>query len=96
MDLGFTGGFEIFGKRYPRLPFDINWANDLNEAACRTYERNLKGTIHCGDAWEMLPKMPKTADVLIGGFPCQDISINGKGRGVSGARSQLCSENDSR
>lgn len=89
MDLGFTGGFEIFGKRYPKLPFDIIWANDLNEAACRTYERNLKGGIHCGDAWSMLPKLPKKADVLIGGFPCQDISINGKGKGVSGARSGL-------
>lgn len=89
MDLGFSGGFEIFDKRYPRLPFDIIWANDLNEAACRTYERNLKGSIHCGDAWEMLSKLPKKADVLIGGFPCQDISINGKGRGVSGERSGL-------
>jgi DNA (cytosine-5)-methyltransferase 1 len=28
-------------------------------------------------------------DVLIGGFPCQDISINGKGAGISGKRSGL-------
>jgi DNA (cytosine-5)-methyltransferase 1 len=89
MDLGFTGGFRIFGKRYPKLPFDMVWANDLNEAACRTYKRNLGGHVHCGDIWNLIDTMPKRADVLIGGFPCQDISINGKGRGVNGARSGL-------
>lgn len=31
----------------------------------------------------------KLVDVLIGGFPCQDISVNGKGAGVNGARSGL-------
>lgn len=31
-------------------------------------------------------------DVLCGGFPCQDISIAGKGAGLSGARSGLWSE----
>ncbi len=89
MDLGFSGGFEIFGQRYPSLPFDIIWANDINEAACRTYERNLGHYSHCGSIWDVLDSMPKSADVLIGGFPCQDISVNGKRAGVSGARSGL-------
>jgi DNA (cytosine-5)-methyltransferase 1 len=89
MDLGFQGGFEIFGKLYPKLPFEIIWANDLNEAACRTYRKNLGDHIHCGDVWSLVPKLPKKTDILIGGFPCQDISINGKGVGVSGARSGL-------
>ena len=33
--------------------------------------------------------IPPAADVVIGGFPCQDISINGKGAGVDGKRSGL-------
>ena len=33
--------------------------------------------------------MPETCDLLIGGFPCQDISINGKRRGIAGERSGL-------
>lgn len=33
--------------------------------------------------------MPESADVLVGGFPCQDISVNGKRTGVNGARSGL-------
>lgn len=89
MDLGFTGGFSVFGRRYDRLPFNIIWANDLNPAACRTYRRNLHDDIHCGDVWDLIPKLPAKIDVLIGGFPCQDISVNGKGKGVDGRRSGL-------
>lgn len=89
MDLGFTGNFSLFGNNYTRLPFEIIWANDLNEHACRTYEKNLGHPIHCGDIWNFLDRLPTTTDILIGGFPCQDISVNGKGAGIKGARSGL-------
>jgi len=89
MDLGFRGGFEIFGERYSSLPFEIVWANDLNAAACRTYQRNLGHDIRCGSVWDVIDTMPKSADVVIGGFPCQDLSVNGKRAGVAGARSGL-------
>ena len=89
MDLGFRGGFSIFGKKYLKNAFKIIWANEINQAACRTYRRNIDENIHCGDIWDFIGKLPKTADVLIGGFPCQDLSINGKGLGVKGKRSSL-------
>jgi DNA (cytosine-5)-methyltransferase 1 len=89
MDLGFRGGFSFLGHRYKRLPFEVMWANDLNEAACRTYKRNLNHDIHCGSIWDVIDTMPTSTDVLIGGFPCQDISVNGKGAGVKGKRSGL-------
>jgi len=89
MDLGFRGGFEVFGRRYRSLPFKIVWANDLNGEACKTYEWNLAHEILRGDVWELLDRMPARADVLIGGFPCQDISVNGKRTGVNGKRSGL-------
>lgn len=89
MDLGFQGGFEIFGRRYASLPFEILWSNDLNKAACQTYARNLGHQSSCGDIWEALDSMPQSADVIIGGFPCQDISVNGKRQGVGGSRSGL-------
>ena len=76
MDLGFQGGFKVFGRKYGRLPFSIIWANDSNVAACRSYQRNLHDDIHCADVWDVLDTMPKKTDVLIGGFPCQDISVN--------------------
>ena len=89
MDLGFRGGFEVFGQSYAQLPFEINWANDINPAACKTYRLNLKETIHCADIRDIIDQMPNQADVVIGGFPCQDISINGLRKGVEGAKSGL-------
>ncbi len=89
MDLGFRGGFKIFGRKYAKQPFKIIWANEMNEAACRTYRKNLDKNIHCGDIWDFINKLPNSADVLIGGFPCQDLSINGKGLGINGKRSSL-------
>lgn len=89
MDLGFKGGFASLGRRYAKNPFKLAWANELNEAACRTYKRNIGKHIHQGDIWQMIDQMPEQADVVIGGFPCQDISVNGKGAGVAGARSGL-------
>ena len=89
MDLGFCGGFSVFGKRYPRNPFYIKWANELNQAACRTYSRNIDDSILCGDVREFMHTLPAECDVLVGGFPCQDISINGKGLGINGKRSSL-------
>ena len=89
MDLGFLGGF-AFGKRYyDRLPFEIVWANDVSDAACDTYEHNLKHTIRRGDIGTVFETLPKSVDVVIGGFPCQDVSINGSRLGASGNRTIL-------
>ncbi len=86
MDLGFRGGFSVFGRKYEPLPFEIVWANDSSEAACKTYRRNLGDHIIQDDIWETIKNnvIPRRADVVIGGFPCQDISINGKMAGVNG------------
>lgn len=89
MDLGFRGGFSVFGRRYERHPFEIVWSNEINEAACRTYRKNLCQDIRCGDVWDVMGELPKNVDVLIGGFPCQDVSINGKGAGLGGKRTSL-------
>lgn len=89
MDLGFKGGFNFLGNRYKRLPFKITWACEINEAACRTYRQNVSKHIHQGDIWELMDSLPKQAHVVVGGFPCQDISVNGKGAGIAGKRSGL-------
>jgi DNA (cytosine-5)-methyltransferase 1 len=89
MDLGFIGGFKALSAEYCKLPFDIIWANEINPYACRTYRRNIGSHIHEGNIWDLINTAPKNADVVIGGFPCQDISINGKGAGVAGNRSGL-------
>ena len=89
MDLGFQGGFDFLDTSYSHNPFKIIWANDFNGAACRTYRKNLGSHIVEGDIWQAMKHMPANADVIIGGFPCQDISVNGKGLGVDGKKSGL-------
>jgi len=89
MDLGFRGDFTFLNQFFDPLPFDIVWANDFNAAACRTYKKNLKHDIVHGDIWEHIDSIPQNADIVIGGFPCQDISVNGKGAGVDGKKSGL-------
>lgn len=89
MDLGFVGGFDFLGRHYPKTGFNIIWANEINAAACKTYRLNLGGHIVEGDVSEAIDRLPDKANVIIGGFPCQDISINGKMLGVKGKRSGL-------
>ncbi len=89
MDLGFRGNFTFLGRHYEQNPYKIVWANELNAKACATYRANLDEGIHEGDVWEYLHSLPESADLVIGGFPCQDISVNGKGAGIQGLRSGL-------
>jgi DNA (cytosine-5)-methyltransferase 1 len=89
MDLGFLGGFEFLGKKYRKTNFNIIWANEISAAACNTYRSNIGGHIIEGDIRDSIAALPKSADVVIGGFPCQDISINGKMEGINGKRSGL-------
>lgn len=89
MDLGFVGGFDVLGREYQKTGFKIIWANEISSAACKTYRKNLGDYIVEGDISEEIENLPKEADVIIGGFPCQDISINGKMLGINGKRSSL-------
>lgn len=89
LDLGFRGDFRFLDSEYSAHPFEIVWANDLNAAAVATYRRNLGEHVRVGDIWTLLPSLPSRADMVLGGFPCQDISVNGKGQGLNGKRSSL-------
>ncbi|MES2379467.1 MAG: DNA cytosine methyltransferase [Bacteroidota bacterium] len=97
LDLGFKGGFDVLGKKYSKRKFKIIWANDFDSKACETFSKNFESPIVCGDISELLndrypqssPKMPSKADVVLGGFPCQDFSIAGKRKGFEGNRGKL-------
>lgn len=88
--MGFQGGFRFLGKNYKKHDTEFLWANELNQEATRTYSANFNHKIVKGDIWGVLEQMPTDCDILLGGFPCQDISINNiRARGVDGERSGL-------
>lgn len=99
LDLGFLGGFEFLGKKYKKRNFQISWANDIDKSACLTFEKYFKHPIVCGDINSILygghkstlfeNKIPETADIVLGGFPCQDFSHAGKRRGFTSQRGTL-------
>lgn len=91
LDLGFIGGFDFLGKHYSKTGFEIIWANEIDRSACKTYAQNISDHIINANIEDVLTDLPKSADIVIGGFPCQDISINGKMRGIKGKRSSLYS-----
>ncbi len=98
LDLGFIGGFEYLGKKYPKRKFEIIWANDFDKASCQTFKKYFNHDIVCGDIVKILDgkhsnlfdkPLPKKADVVLGGFPCQDFSHAGKRQGFNGKRGLL-------
>ena len=89
LDLGFMGGFRFAGNHYPRHPFEIVWANDISKPACVTYRMNLGHEVVVGDIVSCMTKLPERADAIIGGVPCQDVSINGVRKAENGSRTVL-------
>lgn len=76
-------GFEWAG-------FKVVWANDINEEACRTYERNHGGMVECGPLEGLMGevKQHEGVDLVFGGPPCQGFSVAGK-MDLADGRSQL-------
>lgn len=89
MDLGFRGDFEFLGQKYEENPFNIIFANDIFSAAMKVYEHNFKHEAVEESISEMdINSIPK-ADIVIGGFPCQDFSLAGKRKGLMTERGRL-------
>jgi len=91
LDLGFKGGFKFLNKAYPKLNFNIEWANDFNDYAAKTYNENFGNHCVVGGILDImenrLSEIPK-ADVVIGGPPCQGFSLLNKNR-LNDPRKQL-------
>jgi len=89
LDLGFRGGFNFRGKNYVKLPFNIKVAYDSEPRCVETYNRYFGKHAENVDLSTIKVESIPKADVLIGGFPCQEFSSCGPLGGIDSERGQL-------
>jgi len=66
------------------------WFSELNEPVARVFSRHWPGAPNLGDITSIDWSQVEPVDILIGGFPCQDVSTVGKRAGLApGTRSGL-------
>lgn len=84
------GGLDLGFKQ---AGYRILWANDFDPDSVSTYKSNFGHDIVLGDIREIgSENIPKRADVLLGGFPCQGFSVANKKRGMHDKRNFLYKE----
>lgn len=81
------GGFEL-GARWCGI--ETLWSCEIR----RFQQKILQQTFPDTKIYENIKELskPQYVDIISGGFPCQDISIAGKGIGITGSRSGLWGE----
>jgi DNA (cytosine-5)-methyltransferase 1 len=83
------GGFAL-GAVWAGIEFDSHYFSEVDEYAISVYKKRFPEAIGLGDIRNIKGcDLPKGEWLLSGGFPCQDISVAGKGAGLEGTRSGL-------
>ena len=67
----------------------VIWANDVDSDAVETYIENIGSHITCSDINDVHIKELPSADVVVGGFPCQGFSLANLQRNVDDERNTL-------
>ncbi|MGD1713632.1 DNA cytosine methyltransferase [Dapis sp. BLCC M172] len=80
------GGMDL---PFHKAGFKVVWAIDSNFYACQTFKKNIADVIEHNQIENIdISKVPE-ADLITGGFPCQDFSMIWKRPGLEGTRGNL-------
>lgn len=81
------GGIDL---AFQQAGFEIVWANEIDEDACKTYRYNFPNTIltECDIRKINADDIPNF-DILTAGFPCQSFSVCGNRKGFADERGNL-------
>lgn len=80
------GGMDL---AFYQTGFNLKWANDIDEKACQTYANNIINHIVNEDINQIDYSFIPDADLILGGFPCQDFSMIWKRGGIETERGNL-------
>ena len=85
------GGFDL---GFERAGFDVKWQVEIDHYCRRVLAKHWPDVKRHDDVKTFPPTEAEEwkVDCIIGGFPCQDISVAGRGAGIDGERSGLWSE----
>lgn len=79
---GFDLGFECAGM-------SVAWQCEIDKHALTVLDRHYPDVPRYGDVTTLQGDAVAPVDVLVGGFPCQDLSVAGRRAGLAGKRSGL-------
>lgn len=68
---------------------DVYWASEIDKYAIKISNKNYSDIIQIGDICGINGKDYPEVDLLIGGSPCQDLTLAGSKAGLNGNRSKL-------
>lgn len=80
------GGFDL---GFERAGMSTRWFCEQDEFCTRVLNKHWPDVPVYPDVTELKGTDVEPVDVLCGGFPCQDLSVAGRGAGLAGARSGL-------
>lgn len=80
------GGFDL---ALERLGCRTIAYSEIDDWACQVMRARFPTAVNLGDITKIDWSHIERPEILAGGFPCQDISVAGKGAGLAGARSGL-------
>jgi DNA (cytosine-5)-methyltransferase 1 len=81
-----AGGLDL---GFQNAGFNVVWANDFDEDACKTYALNISDHIIHANVTDIPSTDIPDCDVVIGGFPCQGFSQANLKRSTDDDRNQL-------
>jgi DNA (cytosine-5)-methyltransferase 1 len=74
---------------FERCGIPTLWASEIDPQAVRVHARHFPRTYQLGDICDVGKHNAAPVDIIVGGSPCQDLSIAGNRAGLAGERSGL-------
>lgn len=80
------GGFDL---AFERAGFRVAWQVEIDPKCRQVLQHHFPGSELHEDAKTFDPRAAEPVRVLVGGFPCQDLSVAGRRAGLAGEKSGL-------